>query len=507
MNRLSYQTLKEQNYPGYLLEHAPERILQFGEGNFLRAFVDHFIDILNEKAGFDAKVVVCQPSSPNPAASDRINTQDGLYTLLLRGCQDGQAQTQTRVVSCISRCLNAQRDYEQLMDCAANPELRFLVSNTTEAGIVYDPACQFTDTPASSFPGKLTQFLYRRFQKFGMQNGKGFLIFSCELIDNNGKELENCVLRYADQWKLGTAFTDWVREENLFCSTLVDRIVTGYPREEADAICRQLGYEDQLLDTGEPFGFWVIEGPQSILEEFPVHKTDLPVLITDNHKPYKQRKVRILNGSHTSFVLGAYLSGQNIVRDCMHDPVIREFLHRTVYDEIIPTLDLPEDDLLAFASAVSDRFCNPFIDHALLSIALNSTAKWKARVLPSLKEYIARKDRLPECLTASFAFYIAFYHGHTRTGDGLLASRSGNDYTIKDDPKVLDFFYEHRTDSADALVHAVCSRADFWGEDLLALPGFEQAVCQDLSHIWECGAYAVMEALTASAPALPPNMP
>ena len=191
----------------------------------------------------------------------------------------------------------------------------------------------------------------------------------------------------------------------------------------------------------------------------------------------------------------------------MHDPVIREFLHRTVYDEIIPTLDLPEDDLLAFASAVSDRFCNPFIDHALLSIALNSTAKWKARVLPSLKEYIARKDRLPECLTASFAFYIAFYHGHTRTEDGLLASRSGNDYTIKDDPKVLDFFYEHRTDSADALVHAVCSRADFWGEDLLALPGFEQAVCQDLSRIWECGTYAVMEALTASAPALPPNMP
>ena len=175
MNRLSYQTLKEQHYPGYLLEHAPERVLQFGEGNFLRAFVDHFIDILNEKAGFDAKVVVCQPSSPNPAASDRINTQDGLYTLLLRGCQDGQAQTQTRVVSCISRCLNAQRDYEQLMDCAANPELRFLVSNTTEAGIVYDPACQFTDTPASSFPGKLTQFLYRRFQKFGMQKGKGFL--------------------------------------------------------------------------------------------------------------------------------------------------------------------------------------------------------------------------------------------------------------------------------------------------------------------------------------------
>ena len=191
MNRLSYQTLKEQNYPGYLLEHAPERVLQFGEGNFLRAFVDHFIDILNEKAGFDAKVVVCQPSSPNPAASDRINTQDGLYTLLLRGCQDGQAQTQTRVVSCISRCLNAHRDFEPLLNCAANPDLRFLLSNTTESGIVYDPACQFTDTPASSFPGKLTQFLYRRFQKFGMQKGKGFLIFSCELIDNNGKELEN----------------------------------------------------------------------------------------------------------------------------------------------------------------------------------------------------------------------------------------------------------------------------------------------------------------------------
>lgn len=495
MKRLSYQTLKEQHYSGYLLPEAPERVLQFGEGNFLRAFVEHFIDVLNETAGFDAKVVVCQPASPNPAAADRINAQEGLYTLLLRGFENGQAQSRKRAISCISRCLNTHRDFDALMACAENPDLRFIISNTTEAGIVYDPACSFTDTPAGTFPAKLTQLLYRRFQTFGTQPGKGFLIFACELIDDNGRELERCVLRYADQWQLGPAFTDWIRAENCFCSTLVDRIVTGYPRAEADAICQQLGYEDALLDTGEPFGFWVIEGPQSILNEFPVHKTDLPILITDNHKPYKQRKVRILNGAHTSFVLGAFLAGQNIVRDCINDPDISGFLRRAVYEEIIPTLDLPQEELLDFAAAVMDRFKNPFIDHALLSISLNSTAKWRARVLPSLKEYLARKGTLPECLTASFAFYVAFYHGSVRTEDGLLATRPDGDYTVHDDAKVLDFFYEQRNASAEALTHAVCTRTDFWGEDLSALPGFEQAVYGYLTRIEESGTGAVMKEL------------
>ena len=493
MKKLSYETLKEQNYSGYLLEDAPERVLQFGEGNFLRAFVDYFIDIMNEKAGFNSKVVLCQPIESG--LSDMINEQEGLYTLFLRGFQDGQEVNKKRVISCVSRCLNPYSDFEAVLECASNPDLRFITCNTTEAGIAYDPSCQFTDTPANSYPGKLTQFLYRRFQKFGQEEGKGFIILSCELIDDNGKELEKCVLKYAEQWNLGEDFIAWIKKGNTFCSTLVDRIVTGYPRNEADAICEELGYKDNLIDTGEIFGFWVIEGPQSIKDEFPVDKAELPILITDNHKPYEQRKVRILNGAHTSFVLGAYLAGQDIVRDCMHDDVICGFMNKTIYDEIIPTLDLPKEELLNFASAVTERFKNPFIDHALLAISLNSTSKWKARVMPSLKEYIKRQGSLPACITASFAFYIAFFNGHTLTEDGLVASRKGNDYTVKDDKNVLEFYLAHKDDSVEDLVHAVCTNTGFWGEDLTALEGFETAVCNYLTQIREKGAYEVMKSL------------
>lgn len=493
MKKLSYETLKEQNYSGYLLEDAPERVLQFGEGNFLRAFVDYFIDVMNEKAGFNSKVVLCQPIESG--LSDMINEQEGLYTLFLRGFQDGQEVNKKRVISCVSRCLNPYSDFEAVLECASNPDLRFITCNTTEAGIAYDPSCQFTDTPANSYPGKLTQFLYRRFQKFGQEEGKGFIILSCELIDDNGKELEKCVLKYAEQWNLGEDFIAWIKKENTFCSTLVDRIVTGYPRNEADTICEELGYKDNLIDTGEIFGFWVIEGPQSIKDEFPVDKAELPILITDNHKPYKQRKVRILNGAHTSFVLGAYLAGQDIVRDCMHDDVICGFMNKTIYDEIIPTLNLPKEELLNFASAVTERFKNPFIDHALLAISLNSTSKWKARVMPSLKEYIKRHGSLPACITASFAFYIAFFNGHTLTEDGLVASRKGNDYTVKDDKNVLEFYLAHKDDSVEDLVHAVCTNTGFWSEDLTALEGFETAVCNYLTQIREKGTYEVMKSL------------
>ena len=493
MEKLSYKTLEEQKYNGYLLKDAPERVLQFGEGNFMRAFVDHFIDVLNEKTNFQSKVVLCQPRSPKK--NEVINAQDGLYTLFLRGFEHGKKVNQKRVISCVSRCLNPHQDYQALMDCAKNPDLRFITCNTTESGIVYDSSCRLEEEPPASYPAKLTQFLYQRFLHFGQEKGKGFIILACELIEDNGKELEKCVLQYASQWNLPEAFVDWVKTENLFCSTLVDRIVTGYPRGEAESLCEELGYEDSIMDTGEIFGFWVIEGPQSIKEEFPVDKADLPILITDNHKPYKQRKVRILNGAHTSFVLGAYLAGQDIVRDCMEDEVICGFMNKAIYEEIIPTLDLPKEELEKFAAAVTERFKNPFIDHALLAISLNSTSKWKARVMPSLKEYVKRKEALPACITASFAFYIAFYNGHTLTEEGLTASRNGNDYVIKDDRDVLEFYAAHKDDSIENLVHAVCANTDFWGEDLTKIKGFEAAVCDNLAKIRTNGAYEVMKAL------------
>ena len=492
MEKLCYETLEKQGYDGYLLKDAPERVLQFGEGNFLRAFVDYFIDMMNEKADFNSKVVLCQPIAPGLA--DMINEQEGLYTLFLRGFENGKKVNDKRVISCVSRCLNPYKDYDAVLACAKNPDLRFIACNTTEAGITYDPACSFTDVPADSYPGKLTQFLYKRFETFGKEPGKGFVILSCELIDNNGKELEKCVLQYAEKWKLGEEFTSWIKQENIFCSTLVDRIVTGYPRNEAASICEELGYQDNIIDTGEVFGFWVIEGPESLKKELPFEKAGLPVLITDDHKPYKQRKVRILNGAHTSFVLGAYLAGQDIVRDCMEDEVICGFMNKTIYDEIIPTLTLPREELMSFAASVTERFKNPFIDHALLAISLNSTSKWKARVMPSLKGYIANTGRLPECITASFAFYIAFYRGTELTEEGLTAARpAGNEYTVKDDRPILQFHYDHRNDDVKTLVHAVCVNEEFWGEDLSAIAGFEDAVAGYVAAIEEKGAYEVMK--------------
>ena len=489
MKKLSYATLEEMNFDGYLLKDAPEKVLQFGEGNFLRAFVDYFIDCMNEKAGFNGKVCVVQPIAFD--ARERFRAQDSLYTLFLRGQENGEKVNKKRVISALSRVINAYLDFDELMACADNPELRFITSNTTEAGIVYDPACNFEDRPAASFPAKLTQFLYRRFTN----KLPGFIILSCELIDHNGDELKRCVHEYVKQWNLGDEFDAWVDAENLFCSTLVDRIVPGYPRNEAEQIWEELGYEDNNLDTGEIFGAWVIEGPQSIKDEFPFEKAGLPILVVDDVTPYKQRKVRILNGAHTSFVLGAYLAGQDIVRDCMKDEVIKGFMNKTLYDEVIPTLDLPKEDLLQFASAVSERFANPYIDHQLLSISLNSTSKWKARCMPSLLEYVKRNDgALPACLTFSFAAYMDFYRAGKEKGEGCLIGKRGEDtFEIKDDQWALDFYYDHKDDDNAAIAAAVIGNEQMWGSELKDLPGFEAEVVKYLNLIDEIGMYEAMK--------------
>ena len=497
MDTLSYKTLEKIGYDGYLLKDAPERVLQFGEGNFLRAFVDYFIDMMNEKAGFNSKVVLVQPIANKEGGfklNEVINSQDGLYDLYLRGFQDGKKVNDKRVISCVSRCLNVYSDYQAVMDCASNPDLRFIVCNTTEAGIAYDESCKYEDCPASTYPAKLTKFMHERFLKFGNQKEKGFIILACELIDDNGKKLEEYVLKYAQDWNLGEEFINWIKEENIFCSTLVDRIVTGYPRNEAEQINNENGYIDNIIDTGEVFGFWVIEGPQSIKDEFPCEKAGLPILICDDHKPYKQRKVRILNGAHTSFVLGAYEAGQHIVRDCMHDEVISSFMNKTLFDEVIPTLTLSKEDCEQFAASVIDRFKNPFIDHQLLSISLNSTSKWKARVMPSLLGYVKKYNKLPECITASFAFYIKFYQGQELTEKGLVAHREDKEeYIISDDRAVLEFYLAHKDDSVEEIVKAVASNIDFWGQDLTLIKGFEQAVVKYLNDINSKGAYAVMK--------------
>lgn len=495
MKQLSYQTLKESGYQGYVLESAPEKVLQFGEGNFLRAFVNYWFDVSNERAGWNGKCVLVQPIAPGLA--QLINQQEGLYTLYLRGRENGEKVDAKRVISSVSRCLNPyeKEGFEAMMAVAVSDDLEYVVSNTTEAGIVYDPACNLDDAPAASFPGKLTQVLYRRWQA----GRGGLVILSCELIDNNGRELLKCVNQYVDQWGLEDGFRKYVNEDCTFCSTLVDRIVPGRVKdpEEAARMEEANGYRDELIDVGEVFGVWNIEGPAWLAEKLPFKKAGLNCSVAPDVTPYKKRKVRILNGAHTGFVLGAYLAGFDIVRDCMQDDAVRGFMNKMLYEEVIPTLPLDKKDLEGFASAVQDRFNNPFVDHELMSISLNSTSKWRARNMPSFLEYIEKTGRLPACLTTSFAAYIAFFSNEIQelNDKGLVCRRpKGNEYLCSDDRWALEFYWEHRGDSAEELVHAVMTNQRMWGQDLTQVEGFEPAAVSALKLIREQGAKAAFAA-------------
>ena len=490
MEKLNYEVLKKSGYTGYILENAPEKILQFGEGNFLRAFVDYWFDMSNEKVGWNGKAVLVQPIAPGLAR--QINEQQGLYTLYLRGRENGEKVDRKRVISSVSRCLNPyeKADYDAMMEVAVSDDLEYIVSNTTEAGIVYDPACQKDDCPPSSFPAKLTQVLYKRWQA----GKKPLVILSCELIDNNGKELEKCVGQYIEQWNLEADFKAWCGECT-FCSTLVDRIVPGRIKDAAEAarMDEENGYHDELIDVGEVFGVWNIEGPEWLADKLPFKAAGLNCIVVPDVTPYKKRKVRILNGAHTGFVLGAYLAGFDIVRDCMHNEHIKGFMNKMLHEEVIPTLPLDKDDLENFAAAVEDRFNNPFVDHELMSISLNSTSKWKARNMPSFLEYIEKEGKLPVCLTMSLAAYIAFYSTDVQelTDKGLVCKRAkGNTYTCSDDRWALEFYWNHKDDSDAELVHAVLTNEQMWDQDLTKLDGVEAAVLADLTKIRTEGAEA-----------------
>ena len=493
MALLNYEVLKSSGYDGFVLKDAPEKVMQFGEGNFLRAFVDYFFDVANEKADWNGKVVLVQPIAQG--LTEYINKQEGLYTLYLRGSQDGQKVDEKRVISSVSRCINPYTDWDKVLELARSDDLEIIVSNTTEAGIVHDNESTFDQVPPNTFPAKLTRVLYERFTA-----GKpGLVILSCELIDNNGKELQKCVNQYIDDWKLSEDFRKWVNEQNTFCSTLVDRIVPGRIRDpkEVERLNAANGYEDPLTDVGEVFGVWVIEGPDGLENKLPFKRAGVNVMVVPDVTPYKKRKVRILNGAHTGFVLGAYLAGYDIVRDCMHDPAILGYMNKMLYDEVIPTLPLDKDDLKHFAAAVQDRFNNPFVNHELMSISLNSTSKWRARNMPTFLDYVKEKGELPKYLTTSFAMYIAFYSNDIQglTDKGLVCKRpNGDEYVVNDDRWVLEFYYAHKDDSPEDLVHAVMTNTDMWGQDLTQVPGFEAEVVRILKLIRKDGALAAYKA-------------
>ena len=445
----------------------PVRVLQFGEGNFLRAFVDYMIDIANERGRFNGDIVLVKPIEFG--SLDRFHEQECQYTVQLRGIVDGEPKRINRIVTSVADAVDAYGEYEKYAAFAKLDTLRYIVSNTTEAGIVYDDTDRLEMNPPKSYPGKLTKFLYERYKHFDGAADKGLVMLPVELIDDNGIHLKECVLKLAKLWNLEEEFSAWLNDACVFTSTLVDRIVTGYPRDEAEELCK----------------------------EFPLPDAGLPVIFTDNQKPYKQRKVRILNGAHTSFVLASYLCGNDIVLESMQDELIFNFMKATIFDEVIPTLTLPKQDLIDFAEAVITRFNNPYVKHALLSISLNSVSKWRARCMPSFLGYIEKEGKLPVHLTFSLAALMAFYTGTEIRDKALIGHRDGQEYNILDDAAVLEFFAANSSKGAREYAHAVLSNEAFWGQDLSALAGVEDAVASYIEEIRALGMRKAMEKIFA----------
>lgn len=429
-----------------------ETILQFGTGNFLRGFADYFIDELNKKKLYEGKIVIVSPTDSKSV--EKINEQNGKYNLYIRGIDNGAEICERKEICSVSRAVNPYKNFDDYLALAKNTDLRFIISNTTEAGISFSAEEKLTDKPAKSFPGKLTQLLYERFKnKLGE-----FVIFSCELIDNNGSELEKCVLEYAKLWNLGEDFSRWVETENNFCNTLVDRIVTGYPKDEAEKLCEEIGYNDKLVDTAEPYHLWVIEG--NFEKELHLQEAGFNVIWTGNVSPFKKMKVRILNGSHTSLVFPSMLCGIETVGESLNDSLMNSFLNKCLFDYILPTLE-ETDGNTQFAEAVLERFANPYIKHMWKSISLNSVSKFTARVLPTISDYIDNNNSLPKPLVFSLACLIEYY--------------KKND--VQDDKSAVEFIKENS-------VREILENKDLWGNDLSA---FTDLIYESIAKIHNDG--------------------
>lgn len=478
MERLNRKSVKADSYT--------EKVIQFGEGNFLRAFIDWIIWKTNQKTDFDASVVIVQPI--DRGLVDVLNEQDGLYHLNLQGIDGGKPVDSIEMIDVVSRGINPYRDFEAYLKLAEQPEMRFIISNTTEAGIAFDPECKFTDKPALSYPGKLVQLLYHRYEYFKGDRSKGFIIFPCELIFLNGKHLKECIYQYIELWQLGDGFKDWFEEAcGVYC-TLVDRIVPGYPRDTAAQLTERIGVEDKLLDKAEIFHLWVIEAPLEVAEEFPAGKAGLHVLFVPSEAPYHERKVTLLNGPHTVLSPVGYLSGLNTVRECCEDELIGKFVDKVMFDELLPTLNLPEDELVKFAKDVKDRFVNPYVKHFVTSIMLNSFPKYKTRDLPGLKLYLERKGELPKGLVMGLAGICTYYKGGMRGEDEIV---------VNDDAAIMQLLKDlWATGDVGKVAEGVLAASDLiWGEDLNAIPGLTSMLAADLAMIQAKGMRAAVSSV------------
>ena len=475
MRELNRQTAQAAKYP--------TKVIQFGEGNFLRAFVDWIIWKTNKATDFNAGVVVVQPIDKGMV--DMLNAQDGLYHVNLQGIDKGQPVDSIEMVDVINYGLNPYTQNDQFMALAENSDIRFVISNTTEAGIAFDPSCRLEDKPASSYPGKLTQLLYHRFRHFNGDVTKGFIILPCELIFLNGKELKKCIYQYIEHWNLGEDFKAWFEQAcGVYC-TLVDRIVPGYPKDTIDQIHERIGFKDNLVVKGEIFHLWVIEAPESVAAEFPADKAGLNVLFVPSEAPYHERKVTLLNGPHTVLSPVGYLSGLDTVRECVEDPEVGKFVHKVMYEELLETLNLPKPELEAYAASVVERFVNPYVKHFVTSIMLNSFPKYKTRDLPGLKTYLERRGELPKGLVLGLAAIITYYKG---------GKRGDVDIVPNDDATIIALLQELWASGDVRKVAEGALAAEFiWGENLNEVPGLTDLVAADLAIIQNEGMRAAVK--------------
>ena len=475
--------MKELNRKTANAKQYPECIIQFGEGNFLRAFVDWIVWNMNVKADFNASVVVVQPIAQGMV--DMLNKQDCLYHVNLQGLDQGVAVDSLTMIDVISRALNPYTENEAFMKLAEQPEMRFIISNTTEAGIAFDPSCKLTDVPASSYPGKLTQLLYHRFKTFHGDKTKGFIIFPCELIFLNGHKLKETIFQYIELWNLEEAFKAWFEEACGVYATLVDRIVPGFPRKDILTIQEKLQYNDNLVVQAEIFHLWVIEAPKEVAEEFPADKAGLNVLFVPSEEPYHERKVTLLNGPHTVLSPVAYLSGLNIVREACQHEVIGKYIDKVMFGELLETLNLPKDELIQFGKDVLERFNNPFVDHQVTSIMLNSFPKYQTRDLPGLKTYFDRKGVLPSGLVLGLAAIITYYRGGKRGDDEIK---------IQDDVKITTLLTDlWATGCTKKVAEGVLNAGFIWGENLNLIPGLTEKIVYYLNTIQEKGMIHVVK--------------
>ncbi len=482
---------------------TPVRILQIGDGNFLRAFADWMIDIANGAGLFNGRVTVVQPLPRGVAA--RLREQEGLYTVWLRGVLEGRPVDDRRVVSCVDRALEPYAQWAETVACAQDPSLRFVISNTTEAGIAHVEEPFGEDACPRSFPAKVASLLWARYRKLGGEASAGLVFLPCELIEANGRTLREIVLRHARAWALPAGFVEWVERRQVFCNTLVDRIVPGYPAGEADGFFAAQGYRDSLLVAGEPFHLWVIEGPARLADEFPLHRAGLQVVWTADLAPYRARKVRILNGAHTACALAAYGAGLDTVRQITEDPVLAGYLRRVMFDEIVPFVPLPDPERRAYAATILERFANPHIRHELISIALNSVSKWRVRVLPTVKDFAAARGCAPAGLAFSLAALLDFYRGRRGAGGEYEGVRPGGQtYPIRDDPAMialLETAWSRWTPGAglSEWVSAVLADERLWGEDLNLVAGLAGQVASSLERIRAEGVKPALAGLPGGA--------